>query len=48
MSKVKVCSEGLEYNTESEVSVMHTLTVIVRFQVEPMNNIMVITNMHIA
>ena len=41
MSKVRVWAEGLEYNAESEVSLMHTLTIIVRFHVEPMNNIKV-------
>ena len=25
MSKVRVCAEGLEYNTESEVRLMYTL-----------------------
>ena len=47
MSKVEVCAEELEYNAESEVGLMHTLTIITRFQVELMNNIKVTVNMHI-
>ena len=33
MSEVKVCAEGLEYNAESEVSLMRLLTIIARFYV---------------
>ena len=39
ISKVKACSEGLEYNAESEVSLIRNVIIIARFQVEPMNNI---------
>ena len=44
MSKVEMCTEGLEYNAESEVSLMHTLTIIARFHVEHMNNTKVTAN----
>ena len=44
----KVCAEGLEYNAESEVSLMHTLTIIVRFHKEPMNSFKATKNMRIT
>ena len=38
ISEIKVCAEGLEYNTES-VNLMHAFSIIARFHVEPKNKL---------